>query len=47
VQASGSGVTLTAPLTRAHASGAQVAANLPTPGAPNQILHETSLRVPR
>jgi len=33
---SGSGITLTAPLARAHASGAQVADNVPTPGGPNR-----------
>ncbi|MFB3778172.1 MAG: arabinofuranosidase catalytic domain-containing protein [Bryobacteraceae bacterium] len=36
VQVSGSGITLTRALTRAHASGAQIASDLPTPGAPNQ-----------
>jgi len=35
-QVSGTGITLTAALTGAHASGAQVACSLPTPGAPNQ-----------
>jgi hypothetical protein len=35
-QVCGSGITLTTALTRSHESGAQVAANLPTPGAPNQ-----------
>ena len=35
-QVSGTGITLTAALTRAHASGAQVADNIPTPGAPNR-----------
>jgi hypothetical protein len=35
-QVSGSGITLTAGLTKAHASGAQVAGNIPTPGASNQ-----------
>ena len=35
-QVSGSGITLTAALTRSHASGTQVAGGLPTPGAPNQ-----------
>jgi hypothetical protein len=35
-QVSGSGITLTAALTKAHESGSQVAANVPTPGAPNQ-----------
>jgi hypothetical protein len=33
---SGSGISLTTALTRAHDSGAPVASNLPTPGAPNQ-----------
>jgi hypothetical protein len=32
----GSGITLTAALTKAHDAGAQVAASVPTPGAPNQ-----------
>lgn len=32
----GTGITLTTALTRAHASGAQVADNIPTPGAPNR-----------
>jgi len=32
----GSGITLTKALTRAHDNGAQIASNLPTPGAPNQ-----------
>jgi non-reducing end alpha-L-arabinofuranosidase len=35
-EVSGTGITLTAALTRAHASGAQVADNTPTPGAPNR-----------
>ena len=35
-QISGSGVTIMGGLTRTHASDAQVAANVPTPGAPNQ-----------
>jgi len=35
-QISGSGITLTTALTRAHARGALVANNLPTPGAPNK-----------
>ena len=35
-QVSGSGITLTAALGRAHPSGAQVARNVPTPGAANQ-----------
>jgi hypothetical protein len=33
---SGSGITLTAALSRAHANGAQVADSVPTPGAANQ-----------
>jgi non-reducing end alpha-L-arabinofuranosidase len=36
VQVSGSGITLTTALRRAHETGAQIASNLPTPGAPNQ-----------
>jgi hypothetical protein len=32
---SGSGITLTAPMARAHASGAQVTDEFPTPGGPN------------
>jgi hypothetical protein len=36
VQISGSGITIMSGLTRAHASDAQVAANVPTPGGPNQ-----------
>jgi hypothetical protein len=35
-QVSGTGITLTGPLTRAHDRGAQVAGSIPTPGAPNQ-----------
>ena len=35
-QVSGTGITFTAALTRAHASGTQVLTNLPTPGAPNR-----------
>ena len=35
-QVSGSGITLTVALTKAHASGATAAGNVPTPGAPNQ-----------
>ena len=35
-QVSGSGITLTTALTRAHETGAPIASNLPTPGAPNQ-----------
>jgi hypothetical protein len=36
VQVSGTGITLTGALTRAHASGAQVTSDVPTPGAPNR-----------
>jgi len=36
VQISGTGITLTTALTQTHASGAQVANNIPTPGAPNK-----------
>jgi hypothetical protein len=36
-EVSGSGITLATALTNAHASGAPVASNLPTPGAPNQF----------
>jgi hypothetical protein len=35
-QVSGSGITLTAPLTRAHDSGFHIANGVPTPGVPNQ-----------
>jgi len=35
-QISGSGITLTAALTLAHASGAQVVSDAPTPEAPNK-----------
>ena len=35
-QLSGTGITVTAALTRAHDNGAQVADNVPTPGAPNR-----------
>jgi hypothetical protein len=35
-QVSGTGITLTAALAKDHPSGAQVADNAPTPGAPNQ-----------
>jgi hypothetical protein len=35
-QVSGTGITLTAALTRAHENGAQIADNMPTPGAPNR-----------
>ena len=40
-QVSGSGITLTAALTKEHESGAQVAGNVPTPGAPNQYAGRT------
>jgi hypothetical protein len=36
VQVSGTGVTFAGGLTKAHASGAQILTNLPTPGAPNR-----------
>jgi len=36
VQVSGSGITLTRALTRAHSNGAPVADLVPTPGAPNR-----------
>jgi hypothetical protein len=35
-QVSGTGITLTSALTRAHAAGAPIADNIPTPGAPNR-----------
>lgn len=35
-QVSGTGITLAAPLTRAHAAGDQMTSDLPTPGAPNR-----------
>jgi hypothetical protein len=35
-QVSGSGITLAGTLTKAHASGAPVASDVPTPGAPNR-----------
>jgi hypothetical protein len=35
-QLSGTGITFTTALTREHASGAQVADNIPTPGGPNR-----------
>jgi len=35
-QVSGTGITLTTALTRAHDSGAQIADNAPTPGTANQ-----------
>ncbi len=39
-QVSGSGITLTSPLTLVHDAGSQVADNLPTPGAPNRYYRE-------
>ena len=36
VQVSGTGIALTAPLTKPHADGVPVTDNLPTPGAPNR-----------
>jgi len=36
IQISGTGITLTGALTKAHAIGAPVASGVPTPGAPNQ-----------
>jgi hypothetical protein len=36
VQVSGTGISLTSALTKAHDSGAQVGSNVPTPGAANQ-----------
>jgi hypothetical protein len=35
-QVSGSGITLTEPLAKAHEHGAQVASQMPTPGKPNE-----------
>jgi hypothetical protein len=35
-QVSGTGITLTTALTKAHPGGAPVAGSVPTPGAPNQ-----------
>jgi hypothetical protein len=35
-QVSGTGITLTTALTRAHAGGARVTTAVPTPGAPNR-----------
>jgi non-reducing end alpha-L-arabinofuranosidase len=35
-QVSGTGITLTTALAKAHASGVQLASDVPTPGAPNQ-----------
>jgi hypothetical protein len=39
-QVSGSGITLTAPLTLAHDNGTLVVNNVPTPGAPNQYFRK-------
>jgi non-reducing end alpha-L-arabinofuranosidase len=36
IQVSGSGITLAAPLTKAHDNGAPIGSHLPTPGEPNQ-----------
>jgi hypothetical protein len=36
MQVAGTGITLTSALSRAHASGAQIADHIPTPGATNQ-----------
>jgi hypothetical protein len=41
-QISGSGITLTTALTQAHAGGAQVASDVPTPGAPNKYFRPRS-----
>jgi len=41
VQLSGTGITLTTALTRAHAAGAQISDNIPTPGAPNRYHRRT------
>jgi hypothetical protein len=43
-QVSGSGIILTAALTKPHASGAQVASDLPTPGAPNRYYRASARR---
>lgn len=40
-QVSGSGITLTTPLTKAHASGSPVASGVPTPGEPNVYIKKT------
>lgn len=37
VDVSGTGLTLAGALTRAHAAGAQVVSDVPTPGAPNKV----------
>jgi len=41
VQVSGSGITFTGALTKAHATGASVARDVPTPGAPNVYAQKT------
>jgi hypothetical protein len=43
-QVSGTGITLAAPLTRAHAGGTPVASSAPTPGAPNKYERLTGRR---
>jgi non-reducing end alpha-L-arabinofuranosidase len=40
VQVSGSGITFSAPFTKAHEAGSQMAGNLPTPGEPNQYFRK-------
>ena len=40
VQVSGSGITLSRPLTMAHGNGTPVASDLPTPGEPNQYFRK-------
>jgi hypothetical protein len=39
-QVSGSGITFTMPLTKAHENGTPIASNVPTPGAPNQYMRK-------
>lgn len=39
-QVSGSGISLSAPLTKAHDLGEQVTSSIPTPGAPNQYVRK-------
>ena len=41
-QVSGSGITLSNPLTKAHNNGTPVASSIPTPGAPNQYTRNRS-----
>ena len=41
VQVSGTGITLSKALTKAHGDGASVGASEPTPGAPNQYSRRT------